>query len=150
MTIPDPDVRKDFDQVAAFCYRPKNASIEILLIKTNSGRWIFPKGGVENGEEAWQAAQREAFEEAGVTGTIAHEALTTFLHHKQGPKRTGVELRVAVFPLLVKNAQRPQEKKRKPTWFSPQEAEKALMEDRQLMYADEMKRVISLATAHLT
>lgn len=137
------------DQVAALCYRPKDASIELLLVKTDGGRWIFPKGNVSTGEELWRAAQREAFEEAGASGEIGHEPLTTFLHLKQGLKQTGVELRIAAFPLRVKATQPPGEKGRKPKWFSPDEAEKAVSKNRQFKYAEELKRVVRLAVATL-
>ena len=36
-------------QVAAVCYRVGKSGIEFLLVQTRSGRWIFPKGGVEPG-----------------------------------------------------------------------------------------------------
>lgn len=43
---------------------------QVLLVtaKRNPKRWIFPKGHVEKGETAEEAALREAREEAGVVG----------------------------------------------------------------------------------
>ena len=44
---------------------------EILLISTQSGRrWQLPKGHIEDGETAEQAAVREVREETGVTGRV--------------------------------------------------------------------------------
>jgi 8-oxo-dGTP pyrophosphatase MutT (NUDIX family) len=57
-------------QVAAVCYRTGTRGIEFLLVRTRSGRWIFPKGGVEAGLTQAQSAALEAFEEAGVHGRI--------------------------------------------------------------------------------
>jgi 8-oxo-dGTP pyrophosphatase MutT (NUDIX family) len=42
----------------------------ILLIATHSGRWQLPKGHLEPGESAEQAALRETQEETGVRGRV--------------------------------------------------------------------------------
>lgn len=49
--------------------RGKNESIEILLIQDAKDRWTIPKGHIEEGENAQQAAQREIAEEAGLKDT---------------------------------------------------------------------------------
>lgn len=38
----------------------------ILLISNCKGHYIFPKGGVKKGEKSFEAAKREALEEAGI------------------------------------------------------------------------------------
>jgi 8-oxo-dGTP pyrophosphatase MutT (NUDIX family) len=138
-----------YDQVAAICYRPKGDSIELLLVRSDGGRWIFPKGSVEKGEEPWFAAQREASEKAGVVGNVAHEALTVYLH-KRGLKQSGQELRIMAFPLLVRDMEPLRKKNRKPTWFAVKDAEQALVQDRTFKYAEEMRRVIRETVAALT
>jgi|GEM_PF-1386537 len=134
------------DQVAALCYRVKEDSIELLLVKTGGERWTFPKGSLVSREAPWRTAERKAFEEAGVMGEMRQEPLATYLHLK----RARGELRVAVYPLLVKSTQKPQEKGRKPTWFSPQEAESALADKRTFKYADELRRLARLAAEELS
>jgi ADP-ribose pyrophosphatase YjhB (NUDIX family) len=42
------------------------AKIEILLIQDSKGRWTIPKGHIEEGETARQAAEREITEETGL------------------------------------------------------------------------------------
>jgi 8-oxo-dGTP pyrophosphatase MutT (NUDIX family) len=42
----------------------------LLITSRRSGRWIFPKGELNDGVLPWQLAEDEAFEEAGVRGTI--------------------------------------------------------------------------------
>lgn len=60
------------DQVAALAWREGAAGPEYLLVTSRrSGRWIFPKGGVEAGETPGRAAAREALEEGGVEGRPA-------------------------------------------------------------------------------
>lgn len=137
------------DQVAALCYRRSATSIEFLLVKTDGGRWIFPKGNVEGKEELWQGAEREAFEEAGASGDVSPKILTTFLHGKRGLKRRTIELTVALFPLLVTHTQEPREQGRNPTWFNAQKAIEALREDRDHKYRIELERVIKAACALL-
>ncbi|KAM0680443.1 hypothetical protein GINT2_001503 [Glugoides intestinalis] len=42
----------------------------VLLVESKTGKWIFPKGGLNEDELPHQASAREAFEEAGVVGNI--------------------------------------------------------------------------------
>jgi bis(5'-nucleosidyl)-tetraphosphatase len=130
------------EQVAAICYRSTERSIEYLLVRTHSGRWTFPKGDVDPGEEGWFAAQREAFEEGGVTGVIAHESLTAYLHAKKAWEEKGHVVKVKAFLLEVKETQIPEEEHRDPTWFSFSAAEDALVEGRPFKYSEELRRVL--------
>jgi len=38
----------------------------VVLVKTKNKHWVFPKGGIGNGESKRQAAEREIEEEAGI------------------------------------------------------------------------------------
>jgi 8-oxo-dGTP pyrophosphatase MutT (NUDIX family) len=49
--------------------RNKKNEIEFLLIQDHKDRWTIPKGHIEEGETAQQAAQREIGEEAGLKET---------------------------------------------------------------------------------
>ncbi|KAK8462255.1 hypothetical protein SEVIR_1G177500v4 [Setaria viridis] len=52
------------------------AEVEVLMISTpNRADMVFPKGGWEDDEDVYQAASREAMEEAGVKGVINRAAL---------------------------------------------------------------------------
>lgn len=46
--------------------RDKNGDVEILLIQDHKDRWTIPKGHIEEGETAQDAARREIGEEAGL------------------------------------------------------------------------------------
>ena len=138
------------DHVAAICYRSIKSSTEYLLVRTSSGRWTFPKGTVEQKEEKWSAAQREAHEEAGVIGVIAHEPLTEYLHAKKAWEVKGQEAMVQAFLLEVKKTQVPEEKERNPTWFVFSAAEDALVQGRPIKYAEELRRVLREAEARIS
>lgn len=133
------------DQIAAICYRSANNSTEYLLVRTRLGRWTFPKGDVEPDEEGWVAAEREAFEEAGVIGVTEHEPLTSYLHAKKAWEDEGLETVVHAFLLEVKKTQAPEETHRNPTWFSFSGAKAALAEGRPAKYAEELRRALSEA-----
>jgi 8-oxo-dGTP pyrophosphatase MutT (NUDIX family) len=72
------------------------------LVRTTGGRWSFPKGNIGPEEERWFAAEREAFVEAGATGDIEHESLTTYLHEKKEWKIKGIAIKIHTFLLEVK------------------------------------------------
>lgn len=148
--VQDSEPSQPLDQVAAVCYRLVRDSIEFLLVKTTAGRWTFPKGNIDPGEEKWFAAQREAFEEGGASGAIEREPLTTYLHEKREWKSKGIEIKAQAFLLQVNKTQPPEEKHRNPTWFSATEAEKALAEGRKFKYAEEFRRVLREAVRHIS
>jgi 8-oxo-dGTP pyrophosphatase MutT (NUDIX family) len=57
-------------------YRVRGGRVEVAVItSTNNGDWIVPKGGIEAGERAWEAAAREADEEAGLRGAVERTPL---------------------------------------------------------------------------
>ncbi len=47
----------------------KKGNVEILLIQDAKNRWTIPKGHIEEGETAQEAAKREIAEEAGLKDT---------------------------------------------------------------------------------
>lgn len=83
-------------QAGAICLRFRQGRAEVLLIRgLKRGRWGIPKGGVEPGETTSQAAEREAFEEAGVSGRCEQSTLGSFEYRKTGkllPCRVSVHL----------------------------------------------------------
>lgn len=118
-------------QAAALPWRRNGKSIEVLLITSRQrGRWILPKGWPEAGEPLYQAAEREAYEEAGIRGRIAQQALGSLLFGKT--RRSGAERRcqMFVFPLEVEQIERewPEMSERARWWLSPEEAAKLIKE----------------------
>ncbi len=132
-------------QVAAVCYRLRENGIEFLLVKTRGGsKWTFPKGDPDRSLTHSQAAEREAWEEAGVRGIIEPKHFHLYLHSKGVFwKPSGVrEYVIKAFLLEVDEMTSPHEHDRNPTWFSPDDARKLLAKGREVKYAREIQAVL--------
>lgn len=69
----------------------------VCLVTSSSGRrWVVPKGQIDPGHTASEAALVEAWEEAGLVGALDPEPLGTYAYEKLGR-----ELHVLVFRMLV-------------------------------------------------
>lgn len=139
-------------QAAAICYRlDEGGNMEVLLVKTDKGRWTFPKGKLKVGETFAEAAQREAGEEAGAVGEIDSRPITTYLHGTKvriwNPLDPPKDKAVTAFLLRVNSPQKRGKKTgmTSPTWFAFEEAGHALSEGRELRYAAELKRALAEA-----
>lgn len=53
-----------------------------LVTSSNGKRWVIPKGLIEPGQTAGETALQEAWEEAGLVGTLEAEPLGSFLYDK--------------------------------------------------------------------
>ncbi len=71
-------------QYGALPYRvTASGSIEILLVTTRqTKRWAIPKGWPAKKLKPCESAAREAYEEAGVRGTIGAKPIGTFTYEK--------------------------------------------------------------------
>jgi 8-oxo-dGTP pyrophosphatase MutT (NUDIX family) len=135
------------EQVAAVCYRLRNAGIEFLLVKTRRGRWTFPKGGVEPRLTRAQAAALEAFEEAGVHGRIEEAPFARYSRRKRG--NVHEPLVVHAYLCEVLGLDSPQEANRDRTWFSADNARRCLHEDRTPENGAELALVVDRAVARI-
>lgn len=91
-------------QAAALPYRRADHSgslIEVLLVTSSSGRWIIPKGDIDDGMAPHRAAEQEAFEEGGVRGRIEERPIGIFRTCKQ-QGGSAIMVEVEVFPLEVR------------------------------------------------
>jgi 8-oxo-dGTP pyrophosphatase MutT (NUDIX family) len=132
--------------VAAVCYRLKDKQPEFLLVRTRSGRWTFPKGGVDDDATHAEAAAREAYEEAGVRGQIEHEPFHWYFHSKrQRYKSNSLMVPVQAHLFKVEYLERPIEGYRDPTWFNADKARRRLRDNRSPELANEVIEVIDRA-----
>ena len=106
-------------QVAALPYRQGPAGAEVLLITSReTRRWIIPKGWPMKGRKDYQAAAREALEEAGVKGKVHKRPIGAYTYQKRLIDRVE-PCRVMVYVLevdkqLMSWRERDQRKRR---WF---------------------------------
>jgi len=110
-------------QASAIPYRIRSGAPEYLLVTTQKGNWIFPKGIIEDGETAEAAALKEAFEEAGARGRIQGAAIGRYAYEKWDSVCD-----VAVFLLDVEALDEVwlEQGERERAWFSFDEAREAV------------------------
>jgi 8-oxo-dGTP pyrophosphatase MutT (NUDIX family) len=89
-------------QSAAIPFRLDEANrLSLLLITSRrKGRWVLPKGTV-SGMLPHASAAREAFEEAGVIGSIAETPFETYYLRKKVGYGAAIEIPVHTFPMRV-------------------------------------------------
>jgi uncharacterized protein len=79
-----------------------DAPFEVMLITSRgTGRWVIPKGNTSRTLSDHAAAEREATEEAGVTGAICPVPIGTYTYRKVLSSGASRLTEVAVFPLAV-------------------------------------------------
>jgi 8-oxo-dGTP pyrophosphatase MutT (NUDIX family) len=91
---------------------------QLCLVKSSSGkRWVVPKGCLEPGKSAGEIALQEAWEEAGLVGTIQREPVGTYIYEKFGQSYL-----VLVFLMRVTEAaeQWPEVNLRQRVWLQPE------------------------------
>lgn len=118
-------------QYAALTYRVM-ADLEVLLVSSReTGRWVIPKGWPMKGRKPHAVAALEAFEEAGVTGTISKFAIGTYNYDKRLSDGDIITCTVEVFPMPVdlELADWPEREQRTRQWFSLSTAADAVEED---------------------
>jgi|SRR5579872_1853388 len=138
-------------QVAAVCYRHGRCGIEFLLVKTDAGKWTFPKGRIEPHLSHRQAAANEAREEAGAVGDIARTHFHVYLHSKGVFwKPPGIrEFAVKAYLLQVSCVGMSEDPSRCPTWFVAEAAKTALARRREVKYSRELHSVIDAAVRRI-
>lgn len=103
-------------------YRIHNGRVEVLLITVSKQkRWGIPKGWIEPRMSAIDSAAKEAYEEAGILGTVHSPALG---HYRR--RKWGMSLQVEVFLMRVEQVldDWAEVDERKRCWLSVSQAQK--------------------------
>ena len=115
----------------ALCWRLKNGRVQVLLVTSRRRqRWILPKGWPMDGATPVEAAEREAWEEAGVTGKALPVCLGIFSYIKDMGEGERLPCVVAVFPVKIKKqvSDWPEKSQRRRKWMTLKEASKSVAE----------------------
>lgn len=136
------------EKVAAVCYRINDRGIEFLLVQTRGRRWTFPKGTVEPGLTHAQSAALEAYEEAGVHGRMEEASFGQYILRSDA-RRESRGVTVNAHLCEVSRLEAPLERKRHPTWFSPEETKRHLRKGRATVEGAEMSRVVARAMTRI-
>lgn len=118
-------------QYAALALRGEGKSGEVLLITSReTGRWVLPKGWAEAALSGSKLAAKEAFEEAGITGSVSVASLGCYSYEKRLPRDLTQPCTVAVFRMTVECEldDWPERHQRKRQWFTLLEAAKLVDE----------------------
>jgi 8-oxo-dGTP pyrophosphatase MutT (NUDIX family) len=85
---------------------------------------MIPKGWPMTGKSLAQAAEQEAFEEAGIEGKIDPDPIGQFDHVKQGTIIGSMKVRILVHPMIVERelADWPEHGQRQRKWFKLKDA----------------------------
>ncbi|WP_099866771.1 NUDIX hydrolase [Pararhizobium haloflavum] len=131
-------------QYGAMPYRVVEGRAAFLLITSRrTGRWIFPKGGLIDGMSPAKSAAQEAFEEAGVRGSVDMTPIGTYRTIKQRLRRT--EIDVQVFPLLVEDQldEWPEMTQRRRHWVLLTEAKRLLSDKGAISLAQKLNKRVT-------
>lgn len=116
-------------QVAALCRDPANGKV-LLITSRGTGRWIVPKGWPMKGLSLGQAAMQEAWEEAGVQGTLREKEIGRYFYYKMHDRGFAIPVDVRVFEIQVSDLldEFPESDERHREWFTPAEAAEQVAE----------------------
>lgn len=120
-------------QYAALCYRLSKSNPEpevLLLTSRDTGRWVIPKGWPMANKKAHAVAEQEAYEEAGVKGTVEKAPFGYYEYEKKLNSGINVPCKVQVHLLEVSEMRDsfPEKDSRRLEWVSPREAVKRVNE----------------------
>lgn len=119
----------------------------LLIQSTRRKGWVLPKGGWESDEECTEAAEREAWEEAGIVIRIDYDLGEVV--DQRPPKKLSKDAPKALYrfyeaTVLSEENNWPEKHKRERQWFTFSQAKEALSDRPELVQA------LELSTMHRT
>ncbi len=117
-------------QYAALPFRDEGELQILLITSRETHRWVIPKGWPMQSRHPWDSAAREALEEAGVEGAVAHAAIGSYIYDKRMAGGVLVPCSVEVFPLKVARQRKTWREKdqREQRWFTVADAIESVQE----------------------
>ena len=103
---------KTLRQAAALAIRD---GLICMVTSRNGRRWVIPKGHVDPGHTAQDAARIEAWEEAGLIGIVDTEPIGTYLYEKYDTTR---HVEVYVLTVIEEKDEWPEADERTREWVS--------------------------------
>jgi len=114
------------NQASVTAYRILDGEVQVLLMTSrDTGRWIIPRGNINGRSTPSKAAEKEAYEEAGVIGAITSSTpLGIYTYSKKLASGEARAATVEVYLLRLKEQLKkwPEKGKRKLSWVSTKEA----------------------------
>ena len=88
-------------QAGALAWREQNGEIEVVIVTSRrTGRWVFPKGGIDPGMTEAMTAANELQEEAGVIGVPDEVPIGTYRTAKIRPPLIWT-VEIALYPIRI-------------------------------------------------
>ncbi|MCR6630895.1 MAG: NUDIX hydrolase [Magnetospirillum sp.] len=123
--MPKESAKKILVQYAALPYRIEDGHPLVLLVTSReTRRWILPKGQPERKLAAHQVAEAEAYEEAGLIGTVFKTPFAQFdsIKRLKNGREMPCVVRVYLLEVAHQLAAWPEKDERERRWMSPGEA----------------------------
>lgn len=134
--------------VLAYCFEGGEPKV-LMITSRGRGRWVLPKGRIEDGQTAKEAAVVEAYEEAGIKGELAETKIGTYSYTKlDNPKDNA--FRVRVYPMAVSSMsdEWPEKSQRDRLWMDFPSAAKAVEEPELRVLLHDFGDMLSTLVAH--
>jgi 8-oxo-dGTP pyrophosphatase MutT (NUDIX family) len=113
-------------QFAALPWRiAEDGSRQVMLVTSReTRRWVIPKGWPMKGRKPPEVAAREAYEEAGLVGSIIGKQPIGIFHYEKSQPTDRLLCEVQVVLLWVDHQldEWPEKEQRETRWFEPAEA----------------------------
>jgi len=110
-----------YSQAGVVALRPRgDAGREILLVTSRGGkRWVIPKGVIDIGSTAPEAALQEAWEEGGVRGRLSPTPIGGYRYRKWGGT---CSVEVYLLEVDEESLSWPEDHLRRRRWLPPRSA----------------------------
>ncbi len=114
------------NQAGVIAYRILDGKVQVLLMTSrDTGRWIIPKGNINGRSTPSKAAEREAYEEAGVRGAITSSiplGIYTYSKKLESGEARAATVEVYLLRITERLKKWPEKGERKLSWVSTKEA----------------------------